>query len=313
MQEIFVGIDVCKERLDVAVRPTEQFFSVENSEEGCVQIVKELKRLKPTTIVVEATGGLEILASTTLALASLPIAVVNPRQARDFAKSTGRLAKTDKLDAFVLAHFAQAVRPQIRPLANEQQRRLEELCARRRQLVGMLVSEKNRISQASASMRKEIRAHVAWLEKRLDTINTDLTKSIRSSPVWREKDNLLQSVPSVGPTLSLTLLANLPELGTLDRKKIAALVGVAPLNWDSGTYRGTRHIWGGRADVRRVLYMATVVAIRFNPVIAQHWEHLKTAGKPGKVALIACMRKLLIILNAMVREGRAWQIYAEAT
>jgi transposase len=234
------------------------------------------------------------------------VVVVNPRQVRDFARARGLLAKTDALDAQVLAHFAEVLRPQPRPLPDTEARALAALLTRRRQLVEMLTAEKNRLGSASASIRKSLRAHITWLERELQHTDTDLTHAIQQSPVWREKEELLRSVPGVGPVLTSTLLANLPELGTLTHKQIAALVGVAPFNRDSGTLRGKRTVWGGRAQVRAVLYMNAVVAARFNPVIRAFYHRLCRAGKAKKVALTACMRKLLVILNAMLKHRTPW-------
>ena len=306
MTAIFVGVDVCKERLDVVLRPSEQYFEFKNDARGIVKLALAIQKLIPEAIVVEATGGLEMPLVAALAAAGLPIAIVNPRQVRDFAKATGRLAKTDRIDASILAHFAEAVRPQVRPIPDEAQRGLADLVGRRRQIIEMLVSEKNRLSGSTGAIATDVRAHIRWLEKRLSRIDAGLAHEIRGSAAWRDKDDLLRSVPGVGPTLAITLLANLPELGQLDRKQIAALVGVAPINRDSGRMRGTRGTWGGRAHVRTVLYMATVSAIRCNPMIREFWKRLKGAGKPGRVALVACMRKLLTVLNAIVRSGDAW-------
>jgi transposase len=303
----YVGIDVSKARLDVAVRPTGARWQVANHETGYEELVKVLQELKPRRIVVEATGGYEIGVVAALASVSLPVAIVNPRQVRDFAKSLGRLAKTDKIDAQVLAHFAEAIRPELRPLPDEQTRQLQAWLLRRRQLIEMLVMEKNRLAQTHKQLRDRVQEHIAWLEAELDDIDENLRDSLQNSPVWREQEDLLRSVPGVGPVLSVTLLAELPELGKLNRKQIAALVGVAPFNRDSGKLRGKRAIWGGRASVRTALYMATLSARRFNPVIRSFYERLITAGKPVKVALTACMRKLLTILNAMMRSGTHWQ------
>ena len=307
---IFVGVDVCKERLDVVLRPSEQYFAFKNDARGIVRLALAIRKLVPEAIVVEATGGLEMPLVAALAAAGLPIAIVNPRQVRDFAKATGRLAKTDRIDASILAHFAEAVRPQVRPIPDEAQRGLADLVGRRRQIIEMLVSEKNRLSGSTGAIATDVRAHIRWLEKRLSRIDEDLAQEIRGSAAWRNKDDLLRSVPGVGPTLAITLLANLPELGQLDRKQIAALVGVAPINRDSGRMRGTRGTWGGRAHVRTVLYMAAVSAIRCNPMIREFWKRLKSAGKPGRVALVACMRKLLTVLNAILRSGDAWRTTA---
>ena len=297
----FIGIDVAKAQLDVAVRPTGERWTVPQTEAGVADLVARLQPLAPTLIVLEATGGLERLASAALAAAGLPVAVVNPRQVRDFAKATGRLAKTDRLDAQVLAHFAEAVRPQPRPVPEEQAQLLSAQLARRRQLVEMLTAEKNRLGTAPRPVRQRIQTHIAWLEQELRAVEDDLSTTLRASPVWREQDDLLRSVPGVGPVVSLTLLAELPELGTLNRKQIAALVGVAPLNRDSGTLRGRRTVWGGRARVRAVLYLAALVATRHNPVLRAFYDRLRAAGKPPKVALTACMHKLLLILNALLK------------
>ena len=266
-----------------------------------------MRALSPQLIVLEATGGLEVPAAAELAAAGLAVAVINPRQARDFAKATGQLAKTDRIDAASLARFAQAVRSTPRPLKDPQTQALEALLVRRRQLLEMLVAERQRLARASKPVRKGLKAHIRWLEKQLQDLDTDLTHTIKSSPVWREHDQLLQSAPGVGPVLSYSLLAQLPELGTLNRRQIAALVGVAPYNCDSGTLRGQRHCWGGRAALRAVLYMATLSAIRFNPRIRPFYQRLTDAGKAHKVAMVACMRKLLTMLNAMVKNHTAWQ------
>jgi len=308
MTEVFAGIDVSKARLDMALRPSGEVMSRPNDEEGIEQLVARLQAAKPTLVVVEATGGLQILAVTALAAAKIPVAVVNPRQVRDFAKALGKLAKTDRIDAAVLAHFADAVRPEPRPLPEKQTRLLAGQMARRRQLTSMLVEEKNRRSAArSKALRDDIDAHIKWLQERIESLDKDLDQRIRQSPLWREKEALLRSVPGVGPIVSRTLMAELPELGALTRKEIAALAGLAPFNQDSGKRQGKRVIWGGRATVRGVLYMATLTAIRWNPVIRTHYERLVAAGKHKKVALVACMRKLLVILNAMVKSGNFWR------
>lgn len=303
--QVFVGIDVSKAQLDMALRP-EGRFSASNDEAGFAQILERLKGVSPTLVVLEATGGLEIPITGILAAAGVPVVVVNPRQVRDFAKATGRLAKTDALDAQTLAHFAEVLRPTRRPLPDEQTQALAALLARRRQLVEMLTAEKNRLSSAHTPVRTSLRTHIAWLERELRHTDRDLAHAIRESPVWREKDDLLQSVPGIGPVGTSTLLANLPELGTLTGKQIAALVGVAPLNRDSGTWRGKRTVWGGRAQVRAMLYMSALVATRFNPVIRAFYHRLCAAGKAKKVALTACMRKLLTILNAMMKHRTRW-------
>jgi transposase len=305
---VFVGIDVSKDRLDLALRPTGTRWAVANEEAGIADLVARLRHQAPTLIVLEATGGLDVPVSSALAAARLPVVVVNPRQIRDFAKATGRLAKTDTIDAAVLAQFAEAVRPEPRPLPDAATQALTALLTRRRQLIEMLTAEKNRLGIAPTPVRQGIRAHITWLDGRLADLDEELAHTIRESPIWREKDDLLQSAPGVGPVLARTLVANLPELGTLTRQQIAALVGVAPLNRDSGTFRGTRRVWGGRAHVRAALYMSALVATRFNPVIRVFYQRLCAAGKAKKVALTACMRKLLTVLNAMLKHQTPWTI-----
>ncbi len=302
----YVGIDVAKAWLDVAVRPSGTTWRTANVETDLPELVERVRRLEPVLVVLEATGGYERVVVALLATAGLPVAVVNPRQVRDFAKATGRLAKTDRLDAGVLAHFAEAVRPQPRPLPDEQAQVLGALVERRHQVVTMLAAEKNRRQQAAAVVRPLVAAHIEWLEQALAELDREVDRLLRASPLWRERDDLLRSVPGVGPVVSLTLVAELPELGTLTHKQIAALVGVAPLNRDSGNARGQRLVWGGRARVRAVLYMGTLAAVRCNPVIRAFWTRLRERGKPPKVALVACMHKLLTILNAMVRHRLAW-------
>jgi transposase len=303
----FVGIDVSKKQLDVVVRPTGEVWSVANDEPGVAALVSKLVEVAPVLVVLEATGGLQMPAVTALALRGVPVAVVNPRQVRDFAKALGRLAKTDTIDAEVLARFGEAVRPEPRPLPDEQAVQLEALLTRRRQLVEMVTAETNRLGACRiAKVRRGIEQHVAWLRKQIVDVDDELDGAIRGSAIWREKDDLLRSVPGVGPVVSRTLLAELPELGRLNRKQIAALVGVAPMNRDSGTKRGHRHIWGGRAAVRGVLYMAALVAVRHNPRFKAFYQGLLRRGKLKKVALVACMRKLLTTLNAMVRAGAHW-------
>lgn len=303
---IFVGIDVSKARLDMAVRPSGIKESISNDEAGIKALVERLGGIEPTLIVMEATGGFERHAARALACAELPVVVINPRQVRDFAKATGQLAKTDSIDAEVLARFGEVVRPALRPLPDAVSQELRALTARRRQITGMIVAERNRISGASKAIRKRIEAHIRWLGAELERADRDLDQAIRQSPIWREKEDLLKSVPSIGPVISRTLLAELPELGSLNRKQIAALVGVAPFNRDSGTLRGRRTIWGGRATVRAALYMAALVASRRNPVIRDFYIRLRAAGKAPKVALTACMRKLLTILNAMLKHKVRW-------
>jgi transposase len=303
---IFVGVDISKAQLDIAIRPGGR-FAVAHDNAGVAQLLKQLRAVTPTLVVLEASGGMELPLTSALALAGWPVVVVNPRQVRDFAKATGQLAKTDAIDAEVLAQFAEAIRPEPRPLPDEQTQALAALVGRRHQLIEMLTAEKNRLASARHAIRKNLRAHIAWLERALHRADTDLAEAIRQSPIWREKDDLLRSVPGIGPVATSTLLATLPELGTLTQKQIAALVGVAPLNRDSGTLRGRRTCWGGRAQVRAVLYMAALAATRFNPVMRAFYRRLCTAGKAKKVALVACMRKLLIILNAMMKHRTPWR------
>ena len=302
----FIGIDVSKKQLDVAVRPDGNRWSAAYDETEVSSLVKRLNDLAPSLIVIEATGGLETPLVSALAAASLPVVVCNPRQVRDFAKATGKLAKTDTIDADVLAHFGEALRPEIRPLKDEQTQALTELLARRRQLVDMRTAEKNRLNCSSKKVKNDILQHIKWLEKRLKDIEADLENFIKQTPVWRTKDEIVQSVPGVGPVMSLALLSGVPELGSLNRHQIAALIGVAPFNRDSGQFKGKRTIWGGRANVRSVLYMSALAAIRCNPVIKPFYNRLIKAGKLPKVAITACMRKLLVILNTMVRNGMRW-------
>ena len=305
-EKTYVGIDVAKARVDVATRPGGDVWSVGYDEQAVSELVSSLLAVEPTMVLLEATGGLEVPLVSALAAAALPVVVVNPRQVRDFARATGKLAKTDALDAQVLAHFAEAVRPSVRPLRDADTQELNFLTTRRSQLVTMLVSEKNRLGRASHSVRPSIQSHITWLQQELSDLDNELREALRRSPVWREKDDLLRSVPGVGEQLSLSLLAYLPELGTLNRKQIAALVGVASFNRDSGPRRGKRSVWGGRIRVRATLYMAALSASRYNPVLKVFYQRLLAAGKPKKVALTPCMRKLLTILNAMTRSGQHW-------
>ena len=302
----YVGIDVAKTNIDIAVRPTGRVWQTSYDGAGIDELVSQLTSLTVTTVLLEATGGLKVPLAAALAAAELPVVVVNPRQVRDFAKATGRLAKTDALDAQVLAHFGEAVRPPVRQLRDDDAQELNAMTTRRSQLITMLVAEKNRLGRATGAVRPRIQGHITWLEQEIKDLDKDLRQTLPQSPVWREKDDLLRSVPGVGEQLSLSLLAYLPELGTLDRKQIAALVGVAPLNRDSGTTRGKRTVWGGRARVRTVLYMGALVASRFNPVIRTFYQRLLAAGKPKKLALTACMRKLLTMLNAILKTGQHW-------
>jgi len=308
--DVVVGIDIAKAYLDVYLDTTDQLKRYSNTPSDREHLVVMLREQQPTLIVLEATGGLERLLVAELLAAALPVVVVNPRQVRDFAKATGRLAKTDALDARVLAAFGGAVKPALRPLPDETSIELAELLTRRRQLVDMLAAEKMRLKQATGkTLRRDLKAHVEWLEKRVRNSDDGLRQAVENSPVWQAKYDLLSEVKGIGPVTSMTLLALLPELGQLDRKRIAALVGIAPFNCDSGTLRGRRRIWGGRAEVRRVLYMATLGAIRGqNPPILELYKRLKAAGKQSKVAIVACMRKLLVILNAMMRDQAHFQV-----
>lgn len=305
--EKFVGIDVSKATLDAYIEPAGETLHVGHDEEGIGRLVERLKEVDPALIVMEATGGLEVRLASELACAGLPVAVINPRQARDFAKATGQLAKTDQVDAAMLAAFARAIRPQTRPLKDADTRALDEMVSRRRQLIAMRVQETLRLGAATSKpMQKSLKVHIAWLDKRIAEIDGDLNRRLRESDIWRAKDDLLRAIPGVGAITSLTMLAKCPELGTLNRREIAALTGVAPLANDSGKHRGKRFIWGGRAEVRTVLYMAAVSAMRCNAAIKAFAERLKQAGKPPKVVIVACMRKLLTIMNAMLKNNAPW-------
>jgi transposase len=304
--ETFIGIDVARDSLEVASRPAGEQWQIVNDPAGIASLLPRLRALRPTLIVLEATGGLELPLLAAIASAGLPVVAVNPRQVRDFAKAIGKLAKTDAIDARVLAHFADAVRPAVRPLPDAATQALGALVTRRRQLVEMLTAEENRRKTAPTAIRSDIQAHVAWLRKRLKGVDKELSQAVRTSPLWREQEDVLRSVPGIGPVVSVTLLADLPELGTLDRKQVVALVGLAPLNRDSGTMRGKRTIWGGRATVRAALYMAALVGSRRNPVLRALYTRLLAAGKTKKVALTACMRKLLTILNALLKHRTRW-------
>jgi len=304
----FIGIDIAKTQLDLAVQGAGAPWQVAYDSAGLKQVVTQLRTLAPTLIVVEATGGLETRLVSALVAASVPVAVVNPRQVRAFAHAAGILAKTDRLDAQVLAQFAATMQPTPRPQPDAATQQLSAVLARRQQVVDMLTAEKNRLSQQlESALRKRLRAHITWLTKELERTEQELTQLIQQSPAWRAQDELLQSAKGVGPIFSQTLLAEVPELGQLNRKQMAALIGVAPFNRESGGYRGKRRIWGGRARVRAVLYMGALVATRHNPVIRAFYERLLAAGKEKKVALTACMRKLLTILNAMIRQQTKWQ------
>jgi transposase len=311
--KIYVGVDVSKDRLDVALRPTGAGWSFPNEQAGIDALVSQLlfeEAPPPTLVVLEATGGFERPLAAALAATGMPVAVVNPRQARDFARATGRLAKTDRIDAEILARFAEAVRPTVRPIPDEEAQEFAAILVRRRQIVGMITAEKNRLgATASKALKKRIEAHIRWLEKELERTDNDLDETIEGSAIWRENETLLRGVPGVGPVLARTLLAELPELGggELSSKQLAALVGVAPLNRDSGTLRGRRTVWGGRERVRDALYMGALVATRFNPTIKEFYERLCAGGKPKKVALVACMRKLLLILDAILKNRTPWR------
>jgi transposase len=305
-EQVVAGIDVSKAVLDFAVLPSGELAQVGNDATGIEELSKKLKSLAADLVVMEATGGYETAVATALVSAGFRVAVVNPRQIRDFAKATGRLAKSDRIDAQVIAAFGEAIEPEIVQLPDEEARKLEALLVRRRQLVAMRVQEVNRLGLAQGAMRKSIKAHIDWLEKQIDKLDIDLTAGLRSSPAWRVKDELLRTFKGVGPMTSSTLVIALPELGQLDRRAIAALVGLAPFNCDSGVMRGRRSIYGGRSQVRTMLYMAATTAVRSNPVIRAFYERLKARGKPHKVAMVACMRKMLTILNAMVRQSTPW-------
>ena len=302
----FVGIDVSKDSLDLHARPDGSAARYTNDPAGIAALLGHVRQLAPERIVLEATGGFEAPLAAALAGAGQPVVVVNPRQVRDFAKATGQLAKTDALDAAVLAHFAQAIRPEVRPLPDADARALAALVDRRRQLIEMRTAETNRLGLTTARVATSLRAHIAWLSKQLDQVDRELTELIQASAVWRAKDDLLQSVPGIGPAVSRVLVSELPELGTLSSKRIASLVGVAPMSRQSGRMSGPRAITGGRAGVRSGLYMAILTAVRYNAPIRKFYQKLREAGKAIKVAQVAAMRKLLVILNAMIRDNRPW-------
>ena len=306
MSERFVGIDVSKDTLDIAVRPEEEHWQTANTEEAFPELITRLEALEPVLIVIEATGGLERAVVAAMAAADLPVAMINPRQSREFAKATGRLAKTDEIDATDLAFFGEAIRPEVRSLPDAAVQTLSALNARRQQLLQMLTAERNRLGTALPPARPSLREHIRWLERELERVDSELRRCIDQNPPLRSKFTLLCSVKGVGPATSFALLSNLPELGTVNRKEIAALAGVAPFNRDSGRWRGKRTTWGGRAAVKSKLYMAALTASRHNPVIRTLYERLIDAGKPKKVALTACMHKLIVILNAMVKNGTLW-------
>ncbi len=290
----------------MAIRPGEEASQYTNDAEGIASLMNHIAPLEPRGVVLEATGGFEMLVAGELERAGLPVSLVNPRQVRSFARATGRLAKTDAIDAQVLAQFAEAIKPPVRPLPDEETRELRALVDRRRQLLVMVTSENNRLGRASKRVRPLIQKHIRWLEQQVKDLDKDISELIRSSPVWRAHEDLLRSVPGVGPVLSSMLLTHLPELGSLNRGQVAALVGVAPMNRDSGTSRGKRSVSGGRTAVRSALYMAALAATQHNPVIKAFYHRLRAAGKPAKVALTACMRKLLLILNSMLRRRSPW-------
>jgi len=306
-RQVFIGLDVSKQTLDVAVRPQGRHFVTPNDDRGIKQLVKRLAALTPQLIVLEASGGYEFLVTAALAEAGLPVALVNPQAVRKFAGATGKLAKTDKIDAQVLAHFAEALRPEPRPLPDPALQVLKAALQRRLQVVKMIGQEKNRLEKSFIpSVRQDIQKHLAWLQKRLKELDRDLNDQVRQSPLWKDRDRLYQSVPGIGPAVSRAVIAQLPEIGTLSGKKAAALVGVAPFNRDSGRFRGKRMIRGGRSYLRKMLYMAAVAASQWNPVIRAFYQRLLAAGKTPKLALTACMRKLVLILNAMVKNNQPW-------
>ena len=306
MSEVYTGIDVSKEFLDIAVLPSGERKRYGNDEAGIGKLTARLKKLSPVLVVMEPTGGLEMPLAAALTLEGVKIAVVNARQVRDYARATGKLAKADKIDALVMAEFASVIKPPVREFRDEETAEIKSIMSRRRQLLEMLTAEKNRLAIARKILKPKILSHIEWLKKEIADLDNELRQRIEDSPIWRVKDNLLQSIPGVGKVLSATLLAELPELGKLNRRQIAALVGVAPYNRDSGKMRGKRSVWGGRVSVRSVLYMATLVSTRFNPVITSFYQRLLEKGKAKKVAIVACMRRLLIIMNAILKTQKAW-------
>ena len=306
MNNLVIGIDVSKATLDVAVIPSNEETSVANNEAGCRELIVLFRSLNPKLIVMEATGGLQNLAAGILTAEGFPVVVINPRQIRDFAKAIGKLAKTDRVDAKIIARFGEAIKPEPRPLKDEENQALTAAMTRRRQIIEMITAEKNRLGSSHASVRKDIKETISWLEKRLADIEKDLSKALNGNIVLKQKSEILKSCKGIGPVVSTTFLCSLPELGTLNRREISALVGVCPFNRDSGKMRGKRTIFGGRATVRAMLYMATLSAIRFNPAIKRFYDRLMQAGKLHKVAMVACMRKLLTVLNAMVKDMKKW-------
>lgn len=303
----WVGIDISQKTLDIHIRPESETFQVSHDAQGISKVVEKCRSLNPERIIIEATGGLEIELAVALFQAQLPVVVINPRQARDFARATGQLAKTDAIDAAILAHFGEAIKPPVRPLSSQEERQLSALITRRRQLVDMRTAEKNRRSSCPPSIREEIEAHLEWLTERIEQINQEIEQLTQNSQAWQQRMELLRSVPGVGPVIASTLVAELPELGQLSGKQISRLVGLAPLARDSGKFRGKRMIGGGRTSVRCALYMGALVAIRHNPVLKAFYQSLVARGKAKKVALTACLHKLIIILNAIVRDSKPWQ------
>lgn len=302
----FVGMDVSKKSIDILVRPSGEFLSLPNTKDGIAEICQRMQVIGPALIVMEATGGYERPLAAALHDAGLPVRVVNPRQVRDFARATGKLAKTDRIDAAVIALFAETLQPEVREIPGEEERDLDALVTRRSQLKDMLTAEQNRLRTAAAKLRPSIHAHILWLQQQIEEVEAETDRMISEDEAWRAKQELLTSTPSVGPTTANTLIAKLPELGTVSAREIAALVGVAPFAWDSGQFKGQRRISGGRADVRSALYMAAFSGIRFNPVLRAHYEQLRARGKPYKVAIVACMRKLITILNSMMKAKLHW-------
>jgi transposase len=303
----YVGIDVCKKYLDVYIRPRGEYFRTENNSAGVTQIQNKLTKLNLECIVLEATGGMEQLVARTLSQKGLPIVIINPRQVKNFARASGKLAKTDKIDAQILAHFAQAIQPEIRPMASDSEQELKELVSRRRQIVEMITAEKSRLNSSRGKVQVGVKEHIEWLKQKQQELEAAIGEATSQKQEWHNQIKRLESVPGIGPVVARTLVADLPELGKLTHKQIASLVGLAPFNRDSGTCRGKRMISGGRAAVRSILYMATLVGIRHNPVLREFYEKLIQRGKLKKVALVACMHKLLTIINAMIRSGCDWQ------
>ncbi len=305
--KVYIGIDVSKAKLDIGVWPSGETWQIANQPEAILELAVKLAEMEVERIVLEASGGYEKEVARALKAAGLPVRVMNPRQVRDFAKAAGKLAKTDRIDAVMLARFGAALQPDLRELPDEEARQLHNLVIRRRQVLEMLTEEKNRLPQTDTTLQLRVQKHMEWLEAEAEELNREIRCALQENPALHEKDVLLRSVPGVGPVTSGVLLGGLPELGHLDRKKIAALVGVAPFNRDSGTLRGKRSIWGGRAHIRSVLYMAALTASRSNPILKEFYQRLRKAGKKAKVALTACMRKLLTILNAIIRTSSPWK------